>query len=93
MFGCGLPVPHGELVEWAVDAPSSCSEYSLMKHRLLLAILIDNSAELSVRKCTEAADRAEFNAVRCAPANGKDTRLESRNMHSREPLRIPRLEL
>jgi hypothetical protein len=20
MFGCGLPVPHGELVEWAVDA-------------------------------------------------------------------------
>ena len=28
-----------------------------------------------------------------APANGMDTRIESRKMHSREPLRIPRSEL
>lgn len=92
MFGCGLPVPHGALVEWAVDA-LYLPVQNILKCDIEFYLQYLRTGGL---KCAKERRSGRWSGVQCrlaAPANGKGTRIESRNMHSREPLRISRLEL
>lgn len=90
MFGCGLPVPQRSAL--GVGHRYSQSSCSQNISQCDIDFLMENATGSNMlRGMKRHIKRSPMPSS--APANGKSTRIESRNMHSRESLRIPRFEL